>query len=337
MFPTRPLGRTGMDLTAVGFGAWAIGGEWAFGWGPQDDAESIGAIRHAVESGLNWIDTAPAYGLGHSEEVVAEALGAFAESDRPYVFTKAGLVWDADLATHNRPEARPSRVGTPESLRREVEGSLRRLGTERIDLYQMHWPAEDGSTLEEYWGTFAQLRAEGKVRAIGLSNHSVGQLDAAEAIEHVDSLQPPLSALNRRAAHDVLPWCAAHDTGAIVYSPMQSGLLSGHWSALRSASLDPGDWRQKNPMFHGAELQAALGLVDQLRPIAESHHTSVGAVAIAWTLAFPGVTGAIVGARSSAQIDGWIAAAHLRLDEAELDAVASAIAACSLGHGPVRP
>lgn len=320
-----------MDITRVGFGAWAIGGEWAFGWGPQDDDQSITAIRHAIDSGINWIDTAPAYGLGHSEEVVATALRGLPEQDRPLVFTKAGLVWDED------PKAQPSRVGSPTSLRREVEASLRRLGCDRIDLYQMHWPAQDGTTLEEYWSTFVDLKAEGKVQAIGLSNHNVPKLEAAEAIGHVDSLQPPFSPINRSAAADVLPWCATNGTGVIVYSPMASGLLSGRWSEDRSASLDAGDWRRSNPNFSGDRLQAGLGLADGLRPIAERHGVSVGSIAIAWTLAFPGVTGAIVGARDPEQIDGWIAAATLTLGDQDLEEASQAIAASGLGTGPTRP
>jgi aryl-alcohol dehydrogenase-like predicted oxidoreductase len=322
-----------MDVTRVGFGAWAIGGgDWAFGWGSQDDADSIAAIRHAVEQGVNWIDTAAVYGLGHSEEVVAEALAPVPEGDRPFVFTKAGLVWDeADRS------ARSSRVGAPASLRREVEASLRRLRVERLDLVQMHWPAEDGTPLEEYWSTLLALKAEGKVRAAGLSNHAVGHLEAAEPIGHVDTLQPPLNPVNRAAAADVVPWCAVHGTGAIVYSPMASGLLTGGWTEARSASLDPGDWRAKSPAFQGEALRRALTLVDGLRPVAARHDTSVAAVAIAWTLAFPGVSGAIVGARDPGQVDGWLDAATLELDGADLDAVAAAVAASGAGSGPTRP
>ncbi|MGD9797941.1 MAG: aldo/keto reductase [Acidimicrobiia bacterium] len=333
--PTNPLGRTGMNLTRVGFGAWAIGGEWLAGWGPQDDAESIAAIRHAIDAGINWIDTAPAYGLGHSEEVAA-ALRGVPQADRPYVFTKAGLIWDEALAAGSRMEAAPSRSGTVASIRREVEASLRRLQVEQIDLYQMHWPAQDAS-LEEYWGAFADLQQEGKVRAIGLSNHDVAQLEAAEAIAHVDSLQPPLSPVNRAAGGDVVPWCAEHGTGVIVYSPMASGLLSGSWSRERTASLDAGDWRRNNPLFSGDGLEAALDLVDRLRPVAEEHKSSVGSIAIAWTLAFAGVTGAIVGARTPAQIDGWIDAATLELGAGALDAVAAAIETSGVGAGPARP
>ena len=331
--PTVPLGTTGMRITRVGFGAWAIGGGgWTFAWGNQDDADSIAAIRHAVERGINWIDTAAVYGLGHSEEIVARALRDIPADDRPYVFTKAGLIWDE----HDR-AAPPRRVGDPLSIRREVEASLLRLDVERIDLYQMHWPAEDGTPLEDYWGTLLQLKEEGKVRAVGLSNHDVAQLEAAERLGHVDTLQPPFSAIRREVAAAELPWCAAHGTGVIVYSPMQSGLLTGAFSAKRAAGLDAGDWRSRSPDFTGEGLRRNLALAEALRPIAERHGTTVAAVAVAWTLAWPGVSGAIVGARSPAQVDGWIGAAALELTDADLDEIAGAITRCGAGTGPVRP
>ena len=331
--PTTPLGTTGMRITRVGFGAWAIGGGgWTFAWGNQDDTDSIAAIRHAVERGINWIDTAAVYGLGHSEEVVARALRDIPADDRPYVFTKAGLVWDE----HDR-SAPPRRVGDPLSIRREVEASLRRLAVERIDLYQMHWPAEDGTPLEDYWGTLLQLKDEGKVRAVGLSNHDVTQLEAAERLGHVDTLQPPFSAIRREVAAAELPWCAAHGTGVIVYSPMQSGLLTGSFSAQRAAQLDAGDWRSRSPDFTGAGLRRNLALAEALRPIAQRHGATVAAVAVAWTLAWPGVSGAIVGARSPAQVDGWIGAAALTLTDADLDEIAGAIERSGAGTGPVRP
>ena len=331
--PTTPLGTTDMRITRVGFGAWAIGGGgWTFAWGNQDDADSIAAIRHAVERGINWIDTAAVYGLGHSEEIVARALRDIPADDRPYVFTKAGLVWDE----HDRATP-PRRVGDPLSIRREVEGSLRRLDVERIDLYQMHWPAEDGTPLEDYWGMLLQLKAEGKVRAVGLSNHDVGQLEAAERLGHVDTLQPPLSAIHREVAAAELPWCAAHRTGVIVYSPMQSGLLTGAFSAARAAQLGADDWRSRSADFTGQGLRRNLALADALRPIAERHGATVAAVAVAWTLAWPGVSGAIVGARSPAQVDGWIDAASLDLTEADLNDVAAAILRSGAGSGPVRP
>lgn len=331
--PTRPLGRTGMRITHVGFGAWAIGGGgWAFAWGDQSDAASIAAIRHAVERGVNWIDTAASYGLGHSEEVVARALRDIPERDRPYIFTKCGLVWD-----ERDRSAPPRRVGAPASIRRELEGSLRRLRVERIDLYQMHWPAEDGTPLEAYWQTLLDLEAEGKVRAVGLSNHDVDQLAAAERLGHVDVAQPPLSAIRRDAAARELPWCAEHDTGVIVYSPMQSGLLTGSFTAERAARLPADDWRSRSPHFRGEGLRRNLALADALRPVAERHGTTVAAVAIAWTLAWPGVTGAIVGARSPAQVDGWIDAATLVLTDGDLDEIAAAIRRTGAGSGPARP
>ena len=330
-----PFGQTDMTITRVGFGAWAIGGGgWTFAWGDQDDAHSVAAIRHAVESGINWVDTAAVYGLGHSEEVVAQALRDLPEADRPYVFTKGGLVWDES----DRSKA-PRRVASPASLRRQVEASLRRLQVERIDLYQLHWPAEDGTPLEEYWQAFLDLRAEGKIRAAGLSNHDGAQLVAAERIGHVDSLQPPFSLINRDAAVNKLPWCADHGTGVIVYSPMASGLLTGSFTAERAAGLGEGDWRSRSPNFTGDGLRRNLALADALRPVAERLGVSTGAVAVAWTLAFPGVSGAIVGARSPEQVDGWIAAGSLVLDDKDLTEIAAAVelTGASAGTGPARP
>jgi aryl-alcohol dehydrogenase-like predicted oxidoreductase len=330
--PVALLGATGMRITRVGFGAWAIGGGgWQFAWGNQDDADSIAAIRHAVERGVNWIDTAAVYGLGHSEEIVARALRDLPANDRPYVFTKGGLVWD-----ERDRMAPPRRSGDPRSIRREVEASLRRLDVERIDLYQMHWPAEDAA-LEGYWRALLKLKAEGKVRAVGLSNHDIAQLSAAERLGHVDTLQPPFSAIRRDVAAAELPWCVAHRTGAIVYSPMQSGLLTGAFSVARAARLGGDDWRSRSPDFSGDGLRRNLALADGLQPIAERHDSSVAAVAVAWTLAWPGVTGAIVGARAPAQVDGWIGAAGLELTAADLDQIAAVIRRTGAGSGPSRP
>ncbi len=329
--PTRPFGTTGMEITRVGFGAWAIGGgDWAFAWGAQDDAESIAAIRYAVDKGVNWIDTAAVYGLGHSEEVVGRALKDIPEADRPYVFTKCGLVWDAG---DRRKPAR--RVGDPRRIRSDVEDSLRRLGVERIDLYQMHWPAEDGTPLEEYWQALLNLKAEGKIRAAGLSNHDVGQLAVADKLGHVDSLQPPFSAIHRSAAAEI-GWCADHDTGVIVYSPMQSGLLTGAFTRERVERLPEDDWRRRHPDFT-AKLEANLALADALRPVAERHGVPMAAVAVAWTLAWPGVTAAIVGARRPDQIDGWLPAASLELTAQDLEEIAAAIERTGAGEGPVLP
>ena len=331
--PVRKLGWTDMHLTRAGFGAWAVGGGgWAYAWGDQDDAESVAAICHAVESGINWIDTAAVYGLGHSEEMVAEALAGIPEPDRPYVFTKGGLVWDRVDRT-----AAPHRVGAPASIKAEVEASLRRLRVERIDLYQMHWPAEDGTAVEEYWQTFADLKREGKVRAIGLSNHGLLQLEAANEIANVDAIQPPFSLIHRDAADDVLLWAHEHEAGAIVYSPMASGLLSGAFTAQRAARLESGDWRSGHPDFTEPALSANLALASALRPVAERHGVTPAAVAVAWTLSFPGVTGAIVGARRPAQVDGWLPAASLELKEDDLADIAAAIRATGAGTGPAAP
>ena len=329
--PTVALGRTDMTITRVGFGAWAIGGGgWAFAWGEQDDSESIAAMRHAVEAGVNWIDTAAVYGLGHSEELVGRVLKDLPEADRPYVFTKCGLIWDEQNRT-----AVAKRVGRPESIRAEIERSLVRLGVERIDLYQVHWPAEDGTPVEEYWQTLVDLKREGKARAIGLSNHKLEQLERAERLGHVDTLQPPFSPIRRDVAAAELPWCHEHGTGVIVYSPMQSGLLTGAFTEARAAALPTGDWRSRSPEFQPPKLQNNLALADALRPIAARHDVSVGAVAIAWTLATRGVTGAIVGARSPQQVDGWIAAADLTLSPSDLNEIAAAIERTGAGTGPV--
>ena len=330
---TAPLGRTDMRLTRAGFGAWAIGGgDWAFAWGDQDDSESIAAIRHAVESGINWIDTAAVYGLGHSEEVVAAALAGLPEADRPYVFTKGGLVWDPASRT-----AAPRRVGAPASIRAEVEASLRRLRVERIDLYQLHWPAGDGTPVEEYWQVFIDLKREGKIRAAGLSNHGVSQLEAAEKAGPVDAIQPPFNLIHRETADDLLPWAREHQAGVIVYSPMASGLLTGAFTAARAAGLPRGDWRAGHPDFTDPALSANLALADALRPVAERHGVTPAAVAVAWTLTFPGVTGAIVGARSPRQVDGWLPAASLQLKNEDLSDIAAAVRTTGAGAGPAAP
>ena len=330
--PVRRLGRTDMRVTRVGFGSWAVGGDWAVGWGSQDDRDSIAAIRHAVARGVNWIDTAAIYGLGHSEEVVAAALAELPQSERPYVFTKCGLI--PDPADRN---ASPSQVGAPASLREEIEGSLRRLKVERVDLYQMHWPPKDGTPIEAYWQTLLALKQEGKVAAVGLSNHNVEQLAAAEALGHVDTLQPPFSAIKREVGAAELPWCEAHDTGVIVYSPMQAGLLSGAFSAQRAAALPANDWRSRNPEFTGAALSRNLVVAEAMREVAAAHRTTAASVAVAWTLAWPGVTAAIVGARNPSQVDGWIDAATLSLTDADMTLIQAAIEHSGAGYGPSGP
>jgi aryl-alcohol dehydrogenase-like predicted oxidoreductase len=330
---TTPLGRTGMQITRVGFGAWALGGgDWAVGWGRQEDAASIAAIRHAVSRGVNWIDTAAVYGLGRSERVVGAALREIPPSEQPFVFTKCGLVWD-----ESNPRAMPQQIAKPDTIRRELEASLRRLGVERIDLYQVHWPSEDGTPLEEYWQTMLELRREGKVRAVGLSNHDAEQLARAEALGHVDTLQPPFSAIRRSAAARELPWCAAHETGVIVYSPMQSGILSGGFSRERAQRLPADDWRSRSPDFTGEGLDRNLALAEGLGRVAHRHGTSTAAVAIAWTLAWPGVTAAIVGARSPSQVDGWLGAPAVELSATDLDEIATTIVSTGAGVGPIRP
>ena len=330
--PTRPLGTSGLDITTVGFGAWAAGGGgWSFGWGPQDDEESLDAMRRAVGLGVNWIDTAAVYGLGHSEELIGRLLRDFPAGERPLVFTKGGLVWD-----ERDRMAPPVQTLAPESLRREIEASLRRLGVERIDLYQFHWPDETGTAVEDSWGTMTRLVEEGKVRAIGVSNFDVPLLERCEAIRHVDSLQPPFSLVRRKAAEAELPWCAEHGTGAIIYSPMQSGLLTDRFDASRVAGMAEDDWRRRSAEFRAPRLERNLALRDSLRPIAKRHGTTVSAVAVAWTLAWPGVTGAIVGARSAGQVEGWIGAATLELTAADLDEIAAAAERTGAGSGPVR-
>ncbi len=331
--PMRPLGGSGLEITRVGFGSWAAGGGgWAFGWGPQDDAQSVAAMRHAVELGINWIDTAAVYGLGHSEEVVGQLLKQLPAGDRPYVFTKCGMVWGDD------PMEPARRVLTPASIRRECEASLRRLGVERIDLYQFHWPDDStGTPVEESWEAMATLVREGKIRCAGVCNFDVALLERIERVHHVDSLQPPFSLIRRDIAAAELPWCAAHGTGVIVYSPMQNGLLTDSFSAERVARLAADDWRKRSPRFQQPELGKSLALRDALRPIAERHDTSVAAVAVAWTLAWRGLTGAIVGARSPAQVDGWIGGARLELAPEDLDEIAEAIARTGAGSGPTMP
>jgi len=331
--PTRPLGSSGLDITTVGFGAWAIGGGgWAFGWGPQDDADSLAAMHRALELGINWIDTAAVYGLGHSEELVGRLLRELPAPDRPLVFTKCGLVWDE---RDRMKEAR--RVLRPDSIRQECEASLRRLGVERIDLYQFHRPDETGTPVEDSWHAMVRLVEEGKARAAGLSNFDVPLLERCEAIRHVDSLQPPFSMIRRDAAAREILWCAEHDTGVIVYSPMQTGLLTDSFTAARVAAMAHDDWRRRGPEFQEPNLSRNLALRDALQPIARRHGATVSAVAVAWTLAWPGVTGAIVGARSPAQVDGWIGAATLELTAADLDEIAAAIARTGAGTGPTRP
>ena len=329
--PTARLGRTGLEITRVGLGAWAIGGGgWQGGWGPQDDDASVRAIHHAVARGVNWIDTAAAYGLGHAEEVVGRAVAELPPGDRPYVFTKCGLVWEEGATS-------VSNTLAPDSIRRECEDSLRRLRVEAIDLYQMHWPTWDETPTEDSWATMAELVDAGKVRAIGLSNFSLEELERCQAVRPVDTLQPELNAVNREAAGDRIPWAAAHGAGVIVYSPMASGLLTGRFSAERVAGLPDDDWRRGHHNFNEPELSKNLALADELAPLAERLGATLPELAVAWTLSWPGVNGAIVGARSPEQVDGWIGAGALELGDEDLAVVAEAITRTGAGAGPVRP
>jgi len=310
---TRPLGRTDLSITPIGFGAWAIGGSgWAYAWGPQDDAQSIAAIHRALDLGINWIDTAAVYGLGHSEEVVARAVRGWSGSTKPYIFTKCSMVWDEKGEVGHSLKA--------DSIRRECEASLRRLQTDVIDLYQIHWPNPDAD-IEEGWTTLAELQREGKVRHIGVSNFSVEQMRRAEAIAPIASLQPPYSILRRGIEAEILPYCAERNIGVIVYSPMLSGLLSGAMTRERAASLPEDDWRRRNKEFQEPRLSRNLELVELLRRIGERHGRNPGEVAIAWTLHRPAVTGAIVGGRSPQQVEGVIGAAEFRLTDDEYNEI----------------
>jgi aryl-alcohol dehydrogenase-like predicted oxidoreductase len=329
----RSLGSSGLQITTVGFGAWAIGGGgWSFGWGPQDDKLSQDTMRHAIELGINWIDTAAVYGLGHSEKVVGRFLRSLPVSERPYIFTKCGLIWD-----ERNPMQEPKQVLKPESIRAECEASLRRLGIEHIDLYQFHWPDQTGTPVDDSWAEMIRLIEEGKVRLGGVSNFDFGLLERCAAIRHVDSLQPPFSLIRREVAAHEIPWCAAHGTGVICYSPMQSGLLTDRFSAARISTMADEDWRRRSPEFNSPNLESNLSLRNALRPIARRHETSVSSVAIAWTLSWPGVTAAIVGARSPEQVDGWIDAGNLELSPNDLEEIAAAIERTGAGSGPSMP
>jgi len=313
---TRKFGKTDMETTPIGFGSWAVGGSgWAAGWGPQDDEESVAAIRRALELGVNWIDTAAVYGLGHSEEIVARALEGV--SERPYIFTKCSMVWDENGEIGNSLKA--------ESVKRECDASLRRLRTDVIDLYQIHWPNPD-EEIEEGWAAMAELKAEGKVRHIGVSNFDVGQMKRAREIAPVESLQPPYSMLSREIEDEILPYCQENSITVIVYSPMKSGLLTGKMTKERAESLPEDDWRSRAPAFQEPQLSRNLELVELLKEIGGRHDASPGEVAIAWTLRHPAVTGAIVGGRRPNQIDGVVGAAELRLSDDEIDEIEAFLA-----------
>jgi aryl-alcohol dehydrogenase-like predicted oxidoreductase len=311
---TRRLGNSDLNITPVGYGAWAIGGGgWQWGWGAQDDNDSIAAIHRALELGVNWIDTAAVYGLGHSEEVVARALKTWPGA-KPYIFTKCSLRWDA--------QGNIQKVLQADSICREVEDSLRRLKAEVIDLYQIHWPPEpDSPELEEGWSILDALKRQGKVRWIGVSNFDVKQMRRAQRIAPITSLQPPYSLINRSVEEDILPYCLREGIGVIAYSPMASGLLTGAMPRERIADLPKDDWRKSDPEFNEPRLSRNLALVEQLREIGKRYHRSAGEVAIAWTLRNPAVTGAIVGARHARQADGVMRAGEFRLTEKEVNEI----------------
>jgi aryl-alcohol dehydrogenase-like predicted oxidoreductase len=305
---TRRLGNSDLEITRIGFGAWAIGGSgWAFAWGSQDDRDSISAIHAALDAGINWIDTAAVYGLGHSEEVVGEALGGRAK--KPFVFTKCERTWN-----EKREIVKSLK---PDSIRRECEASLRRLNVDVIDLYQMHWP-EPEEDIEEGWTTLVRLKEVGKVRWIGVSNFNVAQMERISKIAPITSLQPPYSLVNPAAGEEIMPYCGRNDIGVIVYSPMGSGLLTGKMTRERIAALSPDDWRTRNPRFQEPALSRHLALADLLHEIGKRHGASAGEAAIAWTLANSNVTAAIVGARNARQIEETAKAARVKLTEQDL-------------------
>ncbi|MGP8160263.1 MAG: aldo/keto reductase [Candidatus Dormibacteria bacterium] len=329
----RRLGTTDMSLTTVGIGTFAMGGgNYRYSWGPQDDQRSIDTIRYAVEHGVNWLDSAPIYGLGHAEEVVGRALRDIPAADRPYVFTKAGMVFDP-----SKPFEDPEFNLRPESLRRELEDSLRRLKVECIDIYMLHWPDRIGTRLEDSWAQMVRFIDEGKVRAVGVSNFTVELLESCEAIRHVDMLQPPLSLIRREAGADVIPWCDAHGTGVVVYQPLQAGILTDTMSAELLASFTGEDLRRPQPEFQEPNFSRELALRDALRPIAGRYRSTVVAVAVGWTLAWPGVTGAIVGARSPQEVDGYAELGSLHLTPQDLAEIAEAIVSTQAGGGPAAP
>jgi len=309
---TRTLGNSDLEITVLGYGAWAIGGGgWEFGWGPQDDRDSIGAIHEALDAGVNWIDTAAIYGLGRSEEVVAQALSEY-QGKKPYVFTKCSMRWD------NKGEI--YRSLTAASLREEVENSLRRLKIDVIDLYQIHWPNPE-EDIEEGWTTLAQLKEEGKLRFIGVSNFNVFQLKRAQGIAPVTSLQPPYHLLNRGIEAEILPYCLENNIGVIVYSPMASGLLTGAMTRERITNFPQDDWRRNNPEYQEPRLGRNLKLVELLAEIGAPYGKTAGEVALAWTLRQSAVTGAIVGLRKPGQTAGTLGAAELTLSGAELQQI----------------
>ena len=314
LMQTSLLGNSDMRITRFGFGAWAAGGAWQYGWGTQDDSDSVAAIHRALELGINWIDTAAVYGLGHSEEVVAKALAAWS-GPKPFVFTKCGMVWNEKREVDYSLRAN--------SIRRECESSLRRLNTDVIDLYQIHWPADDLSETQEGWTALAALQKEGKVRWIGASNFSREELQAAQLIAPITSLQPPYSLTRRDIENTVLPYCKEQGIGVIAYSPMASGLLTGAMTRERIANLAADDWRSKNSEFQEPKLSRNLTIADRVKAVADRRGVAAGAVAAAWTLQHPAVTGAIIGARNARQVEAIFPHADLRLAPEEVTEIQS--------------
>ena len=315
--PLKQLGNSDLHLTPIGFGAWAIGGgNWDFAWGAQDDSESIRAIHQALDEGINWIDTAAIYGLGHSEEIVGQAVGS--SSQKPLIFTKCSMRWDAGRKIY--------RSLTAASVVEELEGSLRRLGVETIDLYQIHWPNPD-EEIEEGWAELARQQKAGKIRWIGVSNFNVDQIKRAQAIAPITSLQPPYSMLRPAIEAEILPFCLENGIGVINYSPMVSGLLTGRMSAERVAAMPADDWRRKAVEFNEPRLGRNLRLVELLRAIGAGHGVEPGVVAVAWTLHDPAITAAIVGGRSPEQVKGLAPALHFRLTSEEFTRIGEFLAA----------
>jgi aryl-alcohol dehydrogenase-like predicted oxidoreductase len=307
MMNKRKLGKSGPKLTEIGLGTWAIGGPWDWGWGPQSDPESLETIERTLESGINWIDTAPSYGLGHSEEIIGQAL----KSRREQIFlaTKCGLVWDASRKVTNNNQ--------PASIQREVEDSLRRLKTEYIDLYQIHWP-DPRTPVEHSWEMILKLKEQEKIRFAGVSNFNVGLLEKCGGIGHVDSLQPPYSLLDRRVEDEILPWCLKNKTGVVAYSPLQHGLLTGKFNISR---LSADDWRHKSPFFKETELQKNLEFVNELKVIADKYAKSLIHLAIAWVLMHPAVTSAIVGARRATQVDDMVGGDGWKIEPDDMEEI----------------
>lgn len=327
----REFGKTGEQLSAIGLGTWALAGQdWIVSYGRQDEEVSTQVIRSALAAGINWIDTAPIYGYGKAEEIVSRTLTDMPPEDRPFVFTKCGL-------TVPQPGEEPRQVLSGKVVRAECEASLRRLGIERIDLLQVHWPPQADSELEEGWSEMAQLVDQGKVRWIGVSNFDVPLLERCQAIRHVDALQPPFSMLEREVAGDVIPWCREHGTGVIAYSPLGSGLLSGSFTVSRLSRLAADDWRRRDPRFTPDAVERVAGLVDEVRVVADRHSCSVSEVAYAWSLSWPGITAVLAGARTTDQIQHWSAADAVRLDAEDLELIATALQRSGAGRGPIHP